>query len=83
MMPDTITSLQKLIESFSSLRIAVLGDLVLDRYVRGDVDRISPEAPVVVVRVTGEQETLGGSANVANNLSALGVDCRIARSNRK
>ena len=54
-------------------RILVLGDIMLDRYVRGDVNRISPEAPVPVVRVTRERNLLGGAANVAANLVAIGV----------
>ena len=54
-------------------RILVLGDIMLDRYVRGDVNRISPEAPVPVVKVTRERNLLGGAANVAANLVAIGV----------
>ena len=54
-------------------RILVLGDIMLDRYVRGDVNRISPEAPVPVVRVTRERNLLGGAANVAANLVSVGV----------
>jgi len=53
-------------------RILVVGDAMLDRYLFGDVDRISPEAPVPVVRVTREEERLGGAANVALNVKALG-----------
>jgi len=49
-------------------RVLVVGDLMLDRYLWGEVDRISPEAPVPVVRVTRNTERLGGSANVAANL---------------
>ena len=55
-------------------RILVLGDIMLDRYVRGDVNRISPEAPVPVVRVTRERNLLGGAANVAMNISSLGAN---------
>ena len=54
-------------------KILVLGDIMLDRYVRGDVNRISPEAPVPVVHVTRERNLLGGAANVAANLVAIGV----------
>lgn len=54
-------------------RIAVFGDLMLDRYVKGSVRRISPEAPVPVVRVTSESSVCGGAANVAVNLAALGA----------
>lgn len=55
-------------------RILVLGDVMLDRYVRGDVERISPEAPVPILRVTRERNLLGGAANVAANLVSVGVD---------
>lgn len=51
----------------------VVGDAMLDRYWYGAVDRISPEAPVPVVRVTREEERIGGAANVANNVVALGA----------
>lgn len=53
-------------------RILVVGDAMLDRYLFGEVDRISPEAPVPVVRVTREEERLGGAANVALNVKSLG-----------
>src|SRR5919202_1011768 len=61
------------IERFPAARILVVGDVMLDRYVYGTVDRISPEAPVPVVRRTDAQETLGGAGNVAENLLALGA----------
>lgn len=54
-------------------RVLVIGDLMLDNYVWGDVSRISPEAPVPVVHVTRETDAAGGAANVALNLAALGV----------
>ncbi len=54
-------------------RIAVLGDFMLDRYFWGSVTRISPEAPVPVVEIESETEHLGGAANVANNIAALGA----------
>ena len=54
-------------------RILVVGDVMLDRYWFGDVARISPEAPVPVVKINRQEERLGGAANVARNLSALGV----------
>jgi D-beta-D-heptose 7-phosphate kinase/D-beta-D-heptose 1-phosphate adenosyltransferase len=57
---------------FNKARILVIGDIMLDRYVWGNVSRISPEAPVPVVKVQRTSETLGGAGNVANNLSALG-----------
>ncbi len=58
---------------FSSARVLVVGDLMLDRYWMGDVDRISPEAPVPVVRIARQEERLGGAANVARNLASLGA----------
>lgn len=58
---------------FSAARVLVAGDLMLDRYWFGDVSRISPEAPVPVVRVTRSEERLGGAANVAFNAAMLGV----------
>jgi len=60
-------------EQFSKKKIIVLGDLMLDRYVLGTADRISPEAPVPVVQVTSETIRLGGAANVAHNLYSLGA----------
>jgi rfaE bifunctional protein kinase chain/domain len=54
-------------------RVLVVGDAMLDRYWFGSVDRISPEAPVPVVRITREEERLGGAANVALNIKALGA----------
>ena len=57
----------------SKVHILVAGDVMLDRYWFGDVNRISPEAPVPVVRVEREEARLGGAANVARNISVLGV----------
>src|SRR5690606_25744087 len=53
--------------------ILVVGDIMLDRYWFGEVDRISPEAPVPVVRVARREDRLGGAANVARNIAALGA----------
>lgn len=58
---------------FSGARVLVVGDVMLDRYWFGDVQRISPEAPVPVVRVRSNQERLGGAANVALNVRSLGA----------
>lgn len=57
---------------FSKARILVVGDLMLDRYWVGEVDRISPEAPVPIVKVGQQQDRLGGAANVARNIASLG-----------
>ncbi len=68
----TKTRLQTLYDRFAGKRIAVIGDLMLDRYFWGSVARISPEAPVPVVEVESESTRLGGAANVANNIASLG-----------
>src|SRR5579864_3281707 len=59
---------EALIAGFADRRILVIGDLMLDEYIWGKVSRISPEAPVPVVNVTGESYYPGGAANVARNL---------------
>jgi D-beta-D-heptose 7-phosphate kinase/D-beta-D-heptose 1-phosphate adenosyltransferase len=60
-------------KKFKDSRILIIGDIMLDKYIRGDVSRISPEAPVPVVEVRDESTTLGGAANVVNNLASLGA----------
>ena len=65
--------LLRTIARFAGRRVLVVGDLMLDQYVRGAVGRISPEAPVPVVRVTGESTIPGGAGNVVNNLASLGA----------
>ena len=62
-----------LITRFSGLHVLVVGDVMLDRFIVGSVTRISPEAPVPVVRFQSEYTRLGGAANVAQNLAALGA----------
>jgi len=66
-----------LIDGLGKPRIAVVGDLMLDRYVYGDADRISPEAPIQVLRATGEENRLGGAGSVVSNLRALGADVAV------
>jgi D-glycero-beta-D-manno-heptose-7-phosphate kinase len=61
------------LERIAQRRVMVVGDVMLDRYWHGSVDRISPEAPVPVVRITREEERLGGAANVALNAKTLGA----------
>ena len=63
--------------NFESTRILVVGDVMLDRYWFGDVSRISPEAPVPVVKVERVEERPGGAANVARNVAALGAQCSL------
>ncbi len=67
--------LLQLTEAMRGRRIVVAGDLILDRYLIGDADRLSPEAPVPVVTVRERREALGGAANVAANVQAIGADC--------
>jgi len=65
--------MKDLLEQIKSLHILVIGDVMLDRYVMGEVSRISPEAPVPVLSVTDERSVAGGAANVALNVSSLGA----------
>lgn len=67
-----------LAQRFCGQRVLVVGDVMLDRYVRGHAARISPEAPVPVVRVTSEESRAGGAANVALNVRALGGSACVA-----
>lgn len=69
----SISRIDELFASLAGRRIAVLGDVMLDRYYRGGVSRISPEAPVAVVDVDEEVEYPGGAANVGYNLATLGT----------
>ncbi len=63
----------RLIRKFRGKRVVVLGDIMLDHYIWGDVSRISPEAPVPVVEVRHSTSNLGGAGNVAQNLESLGL----------
>ena len=65
--------LLEIIENFRKVKMAVIGDLMIDDYIIGNVERISPEAPVPVVSVKEERFVLGGAGNVINNLATLGV----------
>jgi len=65
-------SLEKIVHRFKGASVMVIGDLILDEFIWGDVSRISPEAPVPVVWVKKESFMPGGASNVANNLSSLG-----------
>jgi rfaE bifunctional protein kinase chain/domain len=64
---------EKLFSSFTAYKVAVIGDVMLDTYLWGKVERISPEAPVPVVALSHKDYRLGGAANVALNLKALGA----------
>jgi D-beta-D-heptose 7-phosphate kinase/D-beta-D-heptose 1-phosphate adenosyltransferase len=67
--------LEKLLTGFREVRLLVVGDVVLDEYLWGDVERVSPEAPVPVVHVRRESMVLGGAGNVVRNAVALGARC--------
>ena len=68
-----ITRFEEIILGFKNKRILVLGDLMLDKYLWGQVNRISPEAPVPIVAVNRDTSSLGGAGNVANNLYGMGA----------
>ncbi len=65
--------MEDIISKFEGMRVLVIGDVMIDAYLMGHVDRISPEAPVPVVAVKNKESRLGGAANVAMNLVALGA----------
>jgi len=67
-------ALVRLVERWGRPRIGVIGDLMLDRYVFGDAERISPEAPIQILRAAHQETRLGGAGSVVNNLLALGAD---------
>ncbi len=70
-------SFETLINKFCEQRLLVVGDIMLDRFIYGQVDRISPEAPAPVMRAGVPEEIVGGAGNVARNVSALGACCEI------
>lgn len=73
----TTDRLDAILTRAAAVRVAVIGDLMLDVYLTGSVSRISPEAPVPVVQVNGERSALGGAANVAANVIGLGAGCDV------
>ena len=73
MVSITQQRIDKLLSNVRTKRIAVIGDVMIDRYIWGNVNRISPEAPVPIVEVESESSRLGGAANVANNIVSLGA----------
>jgi D-beta-D-heptose 7-phosphate kinase/D-beta-D-heptose 1-phosphate adenosyltransferase len=78
MLKDLHAVLGLLEGGFAKLRVLVVGDLMLDRYILGEVDRVSPEAPVPVLRHAQRYERAGGAANVAMNLAGLGCETFLA-----
>ncbi|MBA2458154.1 MAG: D-glycero-beta-D-manno-heptose-7-phosphate kinase [Gemmatimonadales bacterium] len=75
--PLTRGRVMQLIERMRGSRIVVVGDIMIDRYLIGDTERLSPEAPVPVVSVRERHSALGGAANVAANVVALGATCHL------
>jgi rfaE bifunctional protein kinase chain/domain len=73
-----MTSLRSLFDAFSDLRVLIVGDVMIDSYLWGKVERISPEAPVPIVQLRKQERRLGGAANVALNVRALGAKATIA-----
>src|ERR1700749_4998778 len=78
MLPEVHKVLGLLEGGFGRVRVLVVGDLILDRYILGEVDRIAPEAPVPVLRHAQRYERPGGAANVAMNLAGLGCQTLLA-----
>jgi D-glycero-beta-D-manno-heptose-7-phosphate kinase len=76
-MASALKGLPALLEKIKGRRLLVVGDVMLDHYLWGDATRISPEAPVPVVHVAHDTCTVGGAANVANNIAALGAQVEL------
>ena len=72
-MAKNFRSIEDIVKSFSKLNVLIIGDVILDAYLWGHVDRISPEAPVPIIAVTKRENRLGGAANVAINIQSLGA----------
>ena len=68
---------REIVNQFQQKRILVIGDVMIDSYLRGNVNRVSPEAPVPIVSLQKEEDRLGGAANVAINLVAMGASAII------
>ena len=73
MTPFSLEKMKKIIQNFRKKRVLVLGDLMMDKYIWGNVSRISPEAPVPIVEVNKDTRCLGGAGNVSHNLQTLGA----------
>ena len=72
---DELSALAALLAGFAGRRVLCIGDVMVDRSIYGEVKRISPEAPVPVVRIVRESNELGGAGNVVRNLASLGARC--------
>jgi rfaE bifunctional protein kinase chain/domain len=68
-----MSTLKELFEQFNNLNVLIVGDVMIDSYLWGSVDRVSPEAPVPIVSVNNREKRLGGAANVALNIKAMGA----------
>ncbi len=66
-------SLDEIFDKFSGLKVLIVGDVMIDSYIWGKVERISPEAPVPIISITNKEMRLGGAANVAKNIASLGA----------
>src|ERR1019366_5438561 len=77
MRPVSMSRAEAILARMRAVRVAVIGDVMLDRYLLGDAERISPEAPVPVITVAEERVAPGGAANVAANVAALGAEVHL------
>src|SRR5690606_19445197 len=68
-----VSIMKDIISQFKGKRVLIIGDVMLDAYIIGKVDRVSPEAPVPIVNIESKEDRLGGAANVALNIKALGA----------
>ncbi|MGY4509112.1 D-glycero-beta-D-manno-heptose 1-phosphate adenylyltransferase [Bradyrhizobium sp. USDA 3650] len=75
LLPEETKPFERILETFATRRILVVGDLMLDRFNYGSVGRISPEAPAAVIHLDELEETIGGAGNVARNIASLGGHC--------
>ena len=73
-----LTRIQEMLENFRKCKLMVVGDLILDHYAFGSVNRVSPEAPIQILDIETEEYRLGGASNVAHNLAALGAQVSVA-----
>ena len=77
MKTERLVQIEGILDRMTELRVLVIGDLILDEYREGEVERVSPEAPVPIVRVSQTSSCLGGAANVARAIYSLGAECRL------
>ena len=64
---------EKIFQCFADKKVLIIGDVMIDSYMEGKVDRISPEAPIPIVSIKGRENRLGGASNVARNIKSLGA----------